>query len=123
MRLWIFSDLHLEMFPLGRPLDIPDADVCVVAGDILNRGIVPSLRWLEDYIAKHMPVVFVAGNHEFYRASLIESLKAALKFGSEDGVHFLEDQCVEIGGVLFCGATLWTDFRIFGDEWVKPGMR
>lgn len=34
MKLRILSDLHLEYADLPAPLEIPDADVCVVAGDL-----------------------------------------------------------------------------------------
>jgi hypothetical protein len=30
-------------------------------------------------------------------------------------VHLLENDCVEIGSLVFLGATLWTDFRLIGD--------
>lgn len=33
MRLWILSDLHLEYAALKAPLEPPQADVCVIAGD------------------------------------------------------------------------------------------
>ncbi len=44
MKLWILSDLHLEVAPLYEPLEIPDADVCVVAGDVLTKGILPNIK-------------------------------------------------------------------------------
>lgn len=33
MRIWILSDLHLEYAALKAPLEPPQADVCVIAGD------------------------------------------------------------------------------------------
>ncbi|MGD9476792.1 metallophosphoesterase [Shinella sp. G-2] len=115
MRLWIISDLHLEF---GQPfLQTPpsDADVLVCAGDVLTKGLLPSLRWLADTMARHIPVIVVAGNHDFYGASLRESVRDAREFaGKFPNVYFLEDDAVEIGGVRFIGGTLWTDFRLFG---------
>ena len=32
------------------------------------------------------------------------------------GIHYLENQAVTIDGILFLGATLWTDFEFFGPE-------
>jgi hypothetical protein len=55
---------------------------------------------------------FHRGNHEFYGASVNESLDAAEAFGPE--VYFLENRTVEIGGVHFVGGTLWSDFHLFG---------
>lgn len=112
LRIWLFSDLHLE-FADAR-LQPPDADVCICAGDIATNGIVPSLRWLTANVAPAMPVIFVAGNHEFYRASIVESLAEARAFAIESGIHFLEQDSISLSGITFWGATLWTDFALFG---------
>lgn len=116
MRLWIFSDLHLEMDRIYP--DFPkfqDADVAVIAGDISNYHPIKSMEWISENI--QMPTIFVAGNHEFYRGSLVEGIaearEEALRYPS---VHFLENDTVEINGVRFIGATLWTDFKIMNSE-------
>lgn len=109
MKIWLFSDLHLEHTPLAS-LQPPEADICVAAGDICDSGIIPSLEWLNANIAPSMPVVFVAGNHEFYRSSIVESLAAAKAVAADmPRVHFLNNRSIEIEGILFVGATLWTD--------------
>jgi Icc-related predicted phosphoesterase len=114
MKLWLFSDLHLEYADLREPLKIPDSDVCVVAGD-LCRVPANGVHWLADNIAHAMPCVYVCGNHEFYGGGIREGLEdgraAAAQF---DKVHFLENDSVVIQGVRFVGATLWTDYRIEG---------
>ncbi|MER9560663.1 metallophosphoesterase [Mesorhizobium sp. M0571] len=114
MKVWLLSDLHLEFADLRRPLTIPDADVCVIAGD-LCRAPANGVFWLAKHIAPAMPCVYVAGNHEFYRGSIREGLEdgrnAAAGFPT---VHFLENDSVVIDGVRFLGATLWTDYRIDG---------
>lgn len=112
MKIWLFSDLHLE-FADAR-LQPPEADICVCAGDIVVNGIVPSIKWLKEHVVSAMPVVFVAGNHEFYRASVLESLAEAQTLAGEYGIHFLEHRSIVISGVTFWGATLWTDFALFG---------
>ncbi|MGE7368251.1 metallophosphoesterase [Neorhizobium sp. NPDC001467] len=110
------SDLHLEASPMRLPLKIPQADVCVCAGDLTIHGIVPSLRWLHDHVSFRMPVVFVAGNHEFYDAVFRDSLQAAREAAPLlDDIHFLDGGTVTLGGTLFIGATLWTDFAMLGD--------
>ncbi|CDM63022.1 MULTISPECIES: metallophosphoesterase [Rhizobium] len=114
MKIWVISDLHLEF---GEPFDFEppaDADVVVCAGDVLTKGIVPSLRWLTKQLAGKLPVVFAAGNHEFYGDALRESLKEAEMAEGHSGVHFLENAVAEIDGVSFIGGTLWSDFRLFG---------
>lgn len=114
MKIWLFSDLHLEYDDLRQPLAIPDADVCVVAGD-LCRAPANGVHWLSKHIAPSMPCVYVAGNHEYYKGSIREGLEdghiAAAQFTN---VHFLENEAVIIDGVRFLGATLWTDYQIEG---------
>ncbi|RVA45830.1 phosphatase [Mesorhizobium sp. M7A.F.Ca.US.001.01.1.1] len=114
MKIWTFSDLHLEVADLGKPLTIPDADICVVAGD-LCRAPANGVHWLGKNVAHAMPCIYVAGNHEFYKGSIREGLEdgrnAATGFS---GVHFLENDSITIDGVRFVGATLWTDYRVEG---------
>ncbi|MBZ9798728.1 metallophosphoesterase [Mesorhizobium sp. ES1-4] len=119
MKLWVLSDLHSEFDSpmqkgnLGR---MPDADVCVVAGDVTN-GCGNALRWLDRMIAPAMPVVYVAGNHEFYQDSVMEGLEWARVHAAEcPNVHFLENDVAVIGGVRFLGCTLWTDYALDGRE-------
>ncbi|MDX0583762.1 phosphatase [Sinorhizobium medicae] len=114
MKIWVISDLHLEFGArFIQPADV-DADVLVYPGDLLTRGVVPSIEWLAHNIN---PVVFVAGNHEFYGASIQEGLRHAREVGSRlPNLHFLENDAVDISGVRFIGGTLWTDFRILGGD-------
>ena len=67
MKLQVLSDLHLAHLPLpamhnGSHIDA-QADVVVLAGDI-DDGVV-GLRWASETFPDK-PVVYVAGNHEFY---------------------------------------------------------
>lgn len=115
MKAWIFSDLHLEIDPAFPWLNIPDADICICAGDVLEGGVRPSIEWMAKNIVPHMPVVFVAGNHEYHHASIDESISsgyAALE--KYDGFYFLEGDSVVFGKFMFVGATLWTDFLLLG---------
>lgn len=111
-KLWILSDLHLEFADLPWPVVAPDADACVVAGDILP-GCREAVRWLGENISVHMPVIYVAGNHEFYGDFIADGLKE----GRDEAalwpdVHFLENDIAVVEGARFVGATLWTDFAL-----------
>jgi len=102
VRIHYFSDIHLEFGPLELPK--VNADVIVAAGDIGlgHQG----LDWLSRL---GVPVVYVAGNHEFYQhdhGKLVASLERKAGKGS---VRFLENRCCTIEGVRFLGCTLWTD--------------
>jgi len=110
MRLHILSDLHLEFAPLEVPR--VSADVVVVAGDV-HKGH-KGLECLRKAFPA-TPVVYVLGNHEYYGyalPSLTDELRAS---ATGTNVHLLENQALELGGVTFLGATLWTDFALDGN--------
>jgi len=115
MKIWTLSDLHLtqhDAMSLLRPDRFPDADVCVMAGD-LCESINLSVNWLGKVVRPHMPVVYVLGNHEFYGTSIEAGRKNAAMIARALDVTLLDDSCAVIGGTRFVGGTLWTDFALF----------
>jgi Icc-related predicted phosphoesterase len=121
MKIWTFSDLHFAMSDLDYELEFPDADVCVIAGDVASPPL-ESVKWLQENIGHRMPVVVVAGNHEYYGQVYLPALaEVKAKRHLFPDVHFLENEEVVIGGVRFLGATLWTDFNLF--ERQKEAMK
>ena len=68
MKLNILSDLHLVHG--GLPLPRNDADVVVLAGDISRPE--EAVKWA---LGIKKPVVYVAGNHEFYGAEMLGCLR------------------------------------------------
>ena len=112
MRLHILSDLHLEFSPYGDDLEPVQADVVVLAGDINNGAL--GVKWAAKRFADQ-PVIYVPGNHEFYgQHSIARALDAMHKAAQDTNVHVLDNETVVIDGVRFLGATLWTDFNLFG---------
>lgn len=112
-RLRIMSDLHLEFGPLD--LEPIGEDVLVLAGDV---GIgTQGAEWAAAYARRAgVPVVMIAGNHEFYRGvgvgkTLIDLLEIPL---SEPRFTFLENGEREVAGIRFLGTTLWTDYCLGG---------
>lgn len=114
MKLLILSDLHLEFAPftVGQQV-LERADVVVLAGDI-HTGV-HGITWARQVFG-NKPVVYVAGNHEFYGGHWTETLVAMKSVGRDLGVHVLENEVEEIAGVRFLGRTLWTDFEFNGSE-------
>ena len=87
----------------------------MVAGDIHVKGPERSIGWLAEHVCPYMPVVFVAGNHEYYHAGYTESLARSREVAAGiENLHFLENDEVMINDVVFGGATLWTDFELMG---------
>lgn len=114
MKIQVANDLHLELLPsyLGRNNLIqpaPAAELLVLAGDV-HRGI----RAIEAFADWPVPVVLVAGNHEFYR-EVWEQTRLELRYASQGtNVHFLDNDSYELLGVRFLGCTLWTDYCLGG---------
>lgn len=94
---------------------VPDADMCVVAGDIADGAPEKSIAWLADHILPHMPVVVVLGNHDFYGHALADARRAAANAADDTGVIFLDNQQIIVDRVRFVGSTLWTDY------WLSAG--
>ncbi len=109
MRIHVLSDLHLEFGPFAPPR--VEAEVVVLAGDI-DRGR-RGVRWARESFAD-VPVVYVAGNHEYYGKAL-PKLTDELRAEGDGRLHVLEQDQVEIGGVPVFGCTLWTDLELLDD--------
>jgi predicted phosphodiesterase len=109
MKLHVMSDLHLSL----AGMDVPDtdADLVVLAGDIARPDA--ACAWAQRV---QKPVIYVAGNHEFYGGDLQGTLDELRRQCAASGLHFLECDAWVFGGVRFLGATLWSDFRVFADD-------
>jgi len=125
LRIQLASDLHLEM--LGRGLagerliaPAADADLLVLAGDVAN-----GTRAIELFANWPVPVLYVAGNHEFYGLNW-ESTRAHLRKAARGtSVVFLDNDAADLSAfghwfgprkdllsrVRFLGTTMWTDYR------------
>ena len=117
MKIHVLSDLHIEF----GDFKVPDvgADLIVLAGDT-HLGIA-GLRWVLDQGIK-VPVVYVLGNHEFYRnkfPGLIDEMK---KEAQGTNVCVLENDVFELRGYRVFGCTLWTDMALLGDPGVAMAV-
>jgi hypothetical protein len=111
--LWAFKRLALLMDKVVPPLPTDCETVAVIAGDMGLAHIKESwLSCLEILSPRFLAVVYVEGNHFFWRNRWFDRI-AELKqqVALPGNVHFLENGAVEINGVLFTGATLWTSLQ------------
>jgi Icc-related predicted phosphoesterase len=110
MKIQILSDLHHEFGIFDFP--VSNCDVLILAGDV-NLGV-KGIQWIKAHI-KNKSVIYVLGNHEYYKGSYPKTLHKIRQEAQESNVHVLENESVELEGVRFHGATLWTDFSLFGN--------
>ena len=86
----------------------------------MKKGI----EWILDTV-KDIPVIYILGNHEYYKGSYPKTLRKIVEHSQDTNVHVPENRSVVIGDVTFHGATLWTDFDIawcFSHQWkYMPG--
>ena len=129
MRILILSDLHHELWREDAPqgdLALSRPDAVILAGDI-DTGT-RAVAWAATAFAG-LPVLYVHGNHEAYghhldkvRQELHAACAATQNVHFLDcGTHVIEDPAG--GKVRFLGATLWTDFRLLGDDTRQAAMR
>ena len=114
MKIHLLSDLHLE-FADRHPPFVPQMerwDAVIIAGDIACG--LAAFDWAEQ-VFPGRPVIYVPGNHEYYEAEL-HAARAALRRRSaaSPNVRLLDNGEWILDGVRFLGATLWTDFELFG---------
>lgn len=122
MKLQILSDLHLETESYD-PLPAPGAEALVLAGDIDSRwdGLARFAGW-------PVPVIFVAGNHEFDRRELRTAWPALRERCASLGLTMLERESLVLADaqgrrVRFLGTVRWSDFDLFGAAKREKVMR
>ena len=128
MHVDLISDIHLEF----GDLTLPGGDVLIISGDSCEaryldkssygpdtvyfsfedprRKFTRFQRFFEEECAKYRTVLMVMGNHEHYGGQF-EQTYDYIKSNMPANVHLLEKETLEIDGVLFVGATLWTDMN------------
>ncbi len=109
MKLRVFSDLHLEFQDWHPPPAA--ADVIVLAGDI-HVGT-EGLDWARARFPSG-PILYVPGNHEYYGFEMEAALRDLRRRARELDIQLLDGDTAVIDGVRFLGATLWTDFALYG---------
>lgn len=106
MKIAFLSDTHMA----HRRIDVPRVDLLVHAGDITRRGTKDELDDFLEWLARQHATtkVFVAGNHDRIcerQPSYVRSRAAEL------GLVYLEDETVEIDGLVVHGSPATPAFR------------
>jgi hypothetical protein len=122
MKLQLLSDLHLETEAFD-PEPAPGAEMLVLAGDI-------DATWvgLERFAGWPVPVLFVAGNHEFDGREWRQAWPALQDHCAALGIQMLEQRSVlrtdDRGRTIrFVATARWSDFDLFGPAGRERAMR
>jgi hypothetical protein len=122
LRLQLLSDLHLETEDFD-PTPAPDAEALVLAGDV-------DATWagFERFAHWPVPVLLVAGNHEFDGREWNDAWPALRAHTAALGIRLLERESCELNGrdgrrVRLIGTARWSDFDLFGPAQRKRAMR
>lgn len=112
-RIVALADTHLY----HEGLVVPDGDVLVHAGDMLQHGSLDELVRAAKFLGAlpHRTKIVVAGNHEVCLEKRAFEARAILE---EHGLVYLEDSAATAEGLVFYGSPWTTKFRIwaFGAE-------
>ena len=123
MKIWAISDLHLT-FACDKPMDIFGGnwenyiqrieenwqklvsvnDIVLVAGDISwamkLEDAVKDLEWLDKLNGKK---IIIKGNHEYWWSGI-----TAVRKVLPTTISAIQNDCLRINNVLFCGTRGWT---------------
>ncbi|KQU31082.1 hypothetical protein ASG63_16415 [Methylobacterium sp. Leaf94] len=116
LRAWIVSDIHDDADCWEGPT-VPPCDVAVIAGDVADGLTKRAIPWLAACVSPFVRhVIYVPGNHDFYGARWQSELDRGREAAAAHGIHILAvGETLDIEGVRFVGATLWTDYELLGE--------
>jgi hypothetical protein len=122
MNLQLLSDLHLETEAFD-PEPAPGAELLVLLGDIDS-----SWAALERFRGWPVPVLMVAGNHEFDRRDVDDAWPALRARCGELGFTLLERESLLLTDaqghrIRFVATVRWCDFDLFGEPGRAAAMR
>lgn len=114
MFIQLLSDLHLETEEF-EPVPAPGAERLVLLGDIDS-----SWEALERFRAWPVPVLMVAGNHEFDRRDIDAAWPALRARCTALGIRLLERESLVLrdaqgARIRFVATVRWCDFDLFGE--------
>lgn len=122
MRVQLLSDLHLETEAFD-PEPAPGAELLLLAGDIDS-----SWAAYERFRGWPVPVICIAGNHEFDQREITQAWPALRSHCARVGITLLECESrvlTDARGrrIRFVATTRWCDFDLFGAAQREPSMR
>ena len=109
----LYSDLHLEFGPFMVPeMDTDNETLLILAGDITVYPF--SQIWFAQLVKRFAKIIYVLGNHEYYRGHIIKTREIIDETFSEefftDKIEVVDSaRKIELNGLRILAGTLWTD--------------
>ena len=122
----LMSDLHLEFYKdnMWKPTpNVLDKDkVLLLAGDV-HVGM-RAKEWITEMCGRYKYVLYILGNHEFYRQEFHKVQKAWNDMADmPENFRFLNNGVAYIDDVRILGTTLWTKVKNPHNRWfIQQGM-
>lgn len=116
-KIQYISDLHLELEANRRYLElnpiIPNADILIIAGDLLclnkDGSVYEIYMPFLSYLSKSFDRVFaVPGNHEYYNGFDLINSTREIRLELFPNVFLLNNTCEMINGVKYIYSTFWS---------------
>lgn len=91
------------------------ADFLIMAGniDVQDHGVKYAVQQSQKL---NLPVIYILGSQEYYGANSEPLYRKIEREIAGSDVHVLNTTSVVMSDVMFIGATLWTDFELFGSS-------
>jgi predicted phosphohydrolase len=126
MKIQYCSDLHLE-FPenkeylLKNPID-PQADILILAGDIMPFATMDRHQDFLDYISERFKLIYwLPGNHEYYQSD-INIRSGILNEKIRENVFLVNNCTKEVSGIYLIFSTLWSHISPEQQFSIQRGM-
>jgi Icc-related predicted phosphoesterase len=126
MKIAIGSDIHLEFGPIALK-NVESADVLILAGDICmardfelgDKNLFSENKRAQRYhaffegVSREFPkVIYILGNHEHYNGDFAYSYSILKRHLAKfENIHVMEKETLELDGVTFVCATMWTSMN------------
>ncbi len=126
MKFRLVSDIHQEFFLQGQGFWVPEKleddknTVLLIAGDF---GLVKHERTLmyllEDLCEQFHAVVYVLGNHEYWKGCLLRAVPKIKEATAHiENLYILENDSVVFGDTVVIGCTLWSDITKVAEQFM-----
>lgn len=112
MYIRLLSDLHIEICEYEvEPTPQDSETVLILAGDCGLYKHIEYADFVQELAGRFRIILLVAGNHEWYSGKMHTERDKFEARVDRPNVWILQNNSVEIDGVLFLGGTLWTSFQ------------